>query len=123
MTKVTCILGHIQLVGGTPDVTLDVSSAKGNSTRWVFDVEQDSDAPLDVRLVGFHRPMPLRAGTLLGPNHSALNETAARSAIYFPNPTPEMLRVCAVRHAPLDPSAASPMCYRVTVDTFHTSTR
>lgn len=106
--NIRCILGSLI----SQDANVDVSAAGSNSSKWIFDVEQDTSlAPeFRFRLVD-HQTRKIKTTEFLSPSFMPLNAQAARAFIYMLGADLPILHLVA--------DNVGVIRYRVTLDTVH----
>jgi hypothetical protein len=106
--SIRCILGKIVSL----DANVDVSKAGSNSSKWIFDVEQDTTLSPE-----FHfelldsKTHTIKTTEFLSPGVMPLNTLAAQAHIYMPEPKLPTLCIAA--------DNVGVIRYRVTLDTVH----
>ena len=109
MIYIRCILGKVQ--SPSAYVTVDTENAVPNSTRWIFDVEQEGLEQFSVELLDNKTGLPKVSG-VVSPGICPLNEDAGFACIYVLDPELPVLRFAA--------EFSGVIHYRVTLDTVHT---
>jgi len=110
--SIACLLGRV----ASPDAEVNGSPAP-NSTKWIFDVEQDTTAAqtlhfqiLDAR-TGKPKDSPLLSFAI-----TPLNESASGASLHISQPTGPDLAVKAKK-------VDSPIKYRIAIDAVHSLSR
>lgn len=114
MTNIRCILGRVS--SPSPDVVVDESKAVANSSKWIFDVQLRSSGAFEITLLNFlgGKPRPL---CVLAPHFCPLNQQAAESLIWFPDPDKMLVQIST------DEAEDGHAFFRVTVDALHSLMR
>jgi hypothetical protein len=115
--QIVCKLGRVS--SPTKGVVVDDSRTVGNSSKWIFDIEAPAGSMrFEIQLLDFHKGAPKRFG-VLDPRAVAVNEAAALSPIYFPEPD----RLVVVVEPTLGDESEEPRRFRLTVDALHSLMR
>jgi hypothetical protein len=114
MVNIHCILGRVS--SPSPDVVVDESKAVANSSKWIFDVQLRSSGAFEITLLNFLGGMP-RPKCVLAPHFCPLNQQAAESLIWFPDPDKMLVQIST------DEAEDGHAFFRVTVDALHSLMR
>ena len=106
--NIRCILGRII----SQDADVDSGAAGSNSSKWIFDVEQDTSMSPEFRFqLVDHQTRKIKTTEFLSPSFMPLNAQAARAFIYMLGADLPVLHVVA--------DNVGMIKYRVTLDTVH----
>jgi hypothetical protein len=113
--NVTCLLGKIS--SPSDGVEVDASKAAQNSTRWIFDVTQDTSAQqaFDFSLLD-NRKKETKHSDLVSIDFTARDAEAAKACLHAPGLEGPALTVQAV-------DTGKTIRYRVTVNAIHSLER
>jgi hypothetical protein len=112
--EIICLLGKVR--GLTAEVDVDVSEAENNSSKWIFDVEQDTSLVqrFDLQLLDNAGHVKQRAW--FSPTITSICREAAGARIHIPEPdAPTITLSCD--------DVKTTIKYRVTIDAVHSGAR
>jgi hypothetical protein len=114
MTIIRCILGRIS--SPSPGVTVSEDKTKANSSKWIFDIEQRGSREIEIVLLNFLGGKPRPPG-VAAPQFCPLNQQAAESLIWFPDPDKLTIQIST------DDAEDGHAFFRVTIDALHSLMR
>lgn len=112
--EIICLLGKVR--GTAPDVDVDVSEAESNTSKWIFDVEQDTSQVQRFDLQLIDKNGHVRESAWFSPTLTPMDAAAAGAKLHIPEPNAPTITIAC-------DDVKAIIKYRVTIDAVHSASR